>query len=272
MGPAGWDLLRRPWFGYRLHLMSRIQPRVRPSRLHRPLTAATQEVLRPAQARLPAAGRESGQADAYSFAQKLRYEPDGGLRILLHDPVPGPGDNAARNVRGDEAQILGHAEAKGFLCTQCQYGHRQLACTCQECFVVERVLGKRPKLFKGIMYGMRACIELLVVLASSLVNLLRIGRKLVVEPIEINPLAPGNQALLVRPAKVEVPQQWAANDIVPVAYAGKRSVDRNPAANARGVLNRQGIADHVSDVVGDEIGLLHLKGIHYPDNVDGLIH
>ncbi|HYQ94823.1 MAG TPA: hypothetical protein VEP70_08340, partial [Burkholderiales bacterium] len=53
--------------------------------------------------------------NARSFREKLRDELDGRLGIFFHDPVPGIWNDAAGDIGGDEAQIIRHCRAEGFL-------------------------------------------------------------------------------------------------------------------------------------------------------------
>src|SRR3546814_11746098 len=65
--------------------------------------------------------------------------------------------------------------------------------------------------------------------------------------------------LHVGPAEVEVPQQGTLDDVVPIADAWEGCVDGDPPCNPLWILRRQGIADHVADVVRNEIRLLDRK-------------
>ena len=122
--------------------------------------------------------------------------------------------------------------------------------------VVLGVLRERGELLEGVVHVARPRVERGVMLARRLVDRLRIGRQLVVEAVEIDALAALDQPVDVRPAEIEMPQQRAFEDLVPRPDAGQRRVDHHPFGDAVGILRGERVADHVADVVGDEIGLL----------------
>src|SRR5258708_39768903 len=67
------------------------------------------------------------EENAHSFREKLRDELDGRLGIFFHDPVPGIWNNATGDIGGDEAQIIRHCRAEGFLRADGEHRHRDLA-------------------------------------------------------------------------------------------------------------------------------------------------
>src|SRR6188768_317085 len=52
---------------------------------------------------------------------------DGLLRLLLHDPVAGVGDDRAVDVHGNRLQFRLHCRPIGMIATDCKHRHRQLA-------------------------------------------------------------------------------------------------------------------------------------------------
>jgi DNA-binding transcriptional LysR family regulator len=68
------------------------------------------------------------------------------------------------------------------------------------------------------------------VLACCLIDRLRIGGQLVVEAVEVNPLAALYEPLFVGAPEVEVPQHGTEDDLVPVTNARQRCIDHNPAS------------------------------------------
>ena len=58
-----------------------------------------------------------------SFGKELGNKLDGRLRIFFHDPMARAGDNAARDVTGNEAQIIRHRRAEGLLGAKGEYRH-----------------------------------------------------------------------------------------------------------------------------------------------------
>src|SRR5215218_5832466 len=97
-------------------------------------------------------------------------------------------------------------------------------------------------------------IELCIVLSRGLSEPARRGRKLIPEPVEVDPLAPSNEALHVRPAEAEVPKQRVLEDLLPGSYARKGRINQHEPRDAIAMLCRKSETDHVADVVRDEIG------------------
>jgi hypothetical protein len=64
-----------------------------------------------------------------------------------------------------------------------------------------------------------------------------------------------------------MPQRMIADDVVPRTDAGQRRVDQDELADAIGMLGGKGVADHVADVVGDEVNLVHLQRVKHSGNV-----
>src|SRR5438128_2475141 len=81
-----------------------------------------------------------------------------------------------------------------------------------------------------------ARVELRIVPAGSFVELLRIGRELVPEAVQVDALATGHQALHVRPAEAEVPEQGVLEDLLPRPDAGDGCIDQHEAPDAVAVL------------------------------------
>src|SRR5262249_53691849 len=76
------------------------------------------------------------------------------------------------------------------------------------------------------------------------------------EAIEIDALAPGDQALHVRAAKAEMPQQRILQDLLPGSDPWQRRIDQHETLDPLGMLDGKGEGNHVADVVRDEIDLL----------------
>src|SRR2546428_7267907 len=94
----------------------------------------------------------------------------------------------------------------------------------------------------------RSRVEQGVVLACLFIDGLRVGRQLVPETVEVDSLTTGNEALFVGSAEIEVPDLRTANNVLPVADAGERGIDDNPAGYMCWVLRSQRVAHHVADV------------------------
>ena len=73
--------------------------------------------------------------------------------------------------------------------------------------VVDGILVEGAELFEGVVHGVRPRVELCVMLARLLVDLLRIGRQFVVKAVEIDAFATRDQAFLVGTPEIEMPEQ-----------------------------------------------------------------
>src|SRR5215470_3884372 len=120
------------------------------------------------------------------------------------------------------------------------------------------------------MHGARKGVELGVVLACSLAEPARSGRKLVPEAIEIDALTSRDQALHVGPAKTEMPEQRVFKDLLPWPDAGERRVDESKARDTGGILSGQRIADHVADIVRHKVGVCDAQFVEHPCHIGGL--
>src|SRR5205807_3298235 len=109
--------------------------------------------------------------------------------------------------------------------------------------VVGGVLAEYSKLLEGIVHRMRPCVQGSKVLPRMFFDPLGVSGQLVPEAIEVDELPATHQTLLVRTPEIEVPQHWAANDVVPIAYSGQRCIDHHPARDPERILSSQCIAD-----------------------------
>jgi len=66
---------------------------------------------------------------------------------------------------------------------------------------------------------------------------------------------------------MEVPEQRILQDLVPWTDARHRSVQDGEFRDASRLAGCEGVADHVSDVVGDEIDLVDLERVEYGGDV-----
>ena len=108
-------------------------------------------------------------------------------------------------------------------------------------------------------------------LPRRFIDFARIGGQFVIESIEINAFPPRHQPLLVRTAEVEMPEQRALFDLVPIADARQRRIDHHPFGDPRRILRGERIADHVADIVRHQIGVLDFQGIHYAGDIHRLV-
>src|SRR3954463_16692499 len=108
--------------------------------------------------------------------------------------------------------------------------------------------------------------------ARRLFDRLRIGGELVPEAIEVDPFATFDQPLRIRSAEIEMPEQGTLDDVLPVANARQRRVDYHPPRDPVRILGGESVADHVTDVVGYQIGLVDLEAIENASEVSGLVH
>ena len=76
-----------------------------------------------------------------------------------------------------------------------------------------------------------------------------------------------HQPVHVRPAKIEMPQHWAFQYFVPRTNTRQWRIDDGPSGNAIRVLGGECVADHVADIMRDEISFLDIELVHHADNV-----
>src|SRR5262245_2285168 len=95
----------------------------------------------------------------------------------------------------------------------------------------------------------------------------RVRRKLVPEAIEIDTLAPGDQALHVGAAKAEMPQQWVLEKLLPGPDPRQWRIDQHESLDPFGMQGGKGEPNHVADVVRDEIDLLDPQRGEHPRHV-----
>jgi hypothetical protein len=67
-----------------------------------------------------------------------------------------------------------------------------------------------------------------------------------------------------------VPEQRVLEDLLPRPDAGDGCIDQDEARHAAWILRRQGIADHVADIVGDKVDLVDAQRIEHARHVDAL--
>src|SRR5690242_521032 len=92
------------------------------------------------------------------IGEEISNQLDGGLWILLHDPVPGVGHDAAPDVAGGEPHMIGHVLAEKLLGTYGKHRHGDLAALGEQRLVVGGILAEYPKLLEGIVYRLRPCV------------------------------------------------------------------------------------------------------------------
>src|SRR5206468_11087968 len=119
----------------------------------------------------------------------------GRLRIFLHDPMTRVRYDPFLNVLRGEAHDRRHLRAEGFLPADRIDRHLQLATLGEEGLVVDRILIKSGELREARMHGARHGIELGIMLTRFFAEAAAVGRELVPEAVEINALAPGDEAL-----------------------------------------------------------------------------
>src|SRR5882724_9623028 len=138
---------------------------------------------RPSRSGPPSSGEAVGEGSQYesahSFREKLRDELDGRLGIFFHDPVPGIWNDAAGDIGGDEAQIIRHRRTEGFLRTNNEHQHRDLATLDEQHLIVNRVLAECTELLERVVHSMRPSVQFGVMTADLFVDFLRVRRQFV---------------------------------------------------------------------------------------------
>ena len=149
-----------------------------------------------------------------------------------------------------------------------QNGHRQLDPLGD--LVVLGILSKGGELGKSSAHRPRLRIQRGIVGPSGLVDLGRIGRKLVPETIEKNPLPALHQPLGVRAAKREMPEEGIAQQFVPRIDTRNRRVHQHQPIHLVPISCGVGVHHHVADVVRDDNGAVVSKSRDHGPNVPGL--
>jgi hypothetical protein len=67
-----------------------------------------------------------------------------------------------------------------------------------------------------------------------------------------------------------VPQGRTLQDLVPRSDAWQWRVHHDPARDPRRILRGEGVAHHVADVVGDEVGGLDLEPVEHARDIVAL--
>src|SRR5438445_3060679 len=93
------------------------------------------------------------------LGEEICNQLDGGVWILLHDPVPGVGYDAARDVAGGEPHLIGHTHAEKLLGSDGKHRHGDLPALGEQRLVVGSVLAEYSKLLEGIVHRMRPCVQ-----------------------------------------------------------------------------------------------------------------
>src|SRR4029077_21248102 len=214
-------------------------------------------------------GCQSSFALEPSLFEEICDELDRGRGVFFHDPVAGIWHLALVHIRGRSAHHGCHHWAERFPATHSKYRHGQLALG-HERFVVAGVLIEGFELLEAGVHRARLGIKLRIVRAGRVIEFFRIGRKLVPEAIEVDALASLYEALGIRAPEREMPERMAPNDILPRPDAGRRGIDQDKFRDAVGVKSRKRVANHVTDVVCDEVGLVDLQCVEHAGNIFGL--
>jgi hypothetical protein len=116
----------------------------------------------------------------------------------------------------------------------------------------------------------RPSIERGVVLAVRLVEVLRIERELVPEPVEIDAFATGNQTLHVGATEAKLPHTRVLNNLFPGPNSRKWCINWHESSHSIGGCGGEGVANHVADVVSDKIGTCHADSVHHSSYITTL--
>src|SRR5204863_3613133 len=156
--------------------------------------------------------RQNGQSSSrlqlslFLCIQKGAHHGDGRLRVFLHDPMTRIRYDPFLNVFRGEAHDRRHRRAEGLLPAYRIDRHLQLAALGEEGLVVDRILIKSGELREARMHGARQSIELGIMFARFFAEAAAVGGEFVPEAVEIDALAPGDEALHIGSAEAEMPQ------------------------------------------------------------------
>ncbi|MNE71710.1 hypothetical protein D3C80_1676060 [compost metagenome] len=104
-------------------------------------------------------------------------------------------------------------------------------------------------------------------LSGGFIDLGTVTCELVPETVEVNTLAAGHQTLGVGAAKVEVPEHWRANNVVPRWYTRHRRVHHHQLIGQLRIARGVGKGDHGAYVVANDHRVLDAQRRQHPTNV-----
>src|SRR5882672_3549387 len=97
-----------------------------------------------------------------------------------------------------------------------------------------------------------------------------VGGKFVPEAVQINPLAPFDQALHIWAAESEMPQHRGLQDFFPRTNPGNWRIDKNKVLDLLGMFGGKRERNHVADVVGHQVDLVDVQRVEHALDVAGL--
>src|SRR5260370_25440608 len=107
-------------------------------------------------------------------------------------------------------------------------------------------------------------------LASGFAESDRVRRKLVPESVEIDAFSTVHQSLHVWSTEAKVPEQWIFEDLFPWPDAGQWRIDWNEPRNAVRILRGKSVANHVANIMRDEVNSVDFQLIKHARHVAGL--
>ena len=136
--------------------------------------------------------------------------------------MPGASNDYLSNICCHVAHDHRLQWAKRLLSTHSQYGHGQLHLL--EDFVVLGVLRKSGELGEPSPHPTRLCIGGRKKVSGGLIGLGGIAGEIIPYAIKVDALATGHKLFGVGPVKVEVPNSWIQEDLIPRLDAWNRGI------------------------------------------------
>ncbi len=136
--------------------------------------------------------------------------------------------------------------------------------------VVCGVLGKGLEVLEAGVHGPGLGVLGGVKGAGGFVGLPGVAGEVVPDAVEVDALAAGDEAVLVRALEREVPEAMVLDDVVPRGNAGDGSVHDDEALDLVGIEGGVGVRDHDADIVLADAGAVVTEGGDDGADVGGL--
>src|SRR6267154_590202 len=200
--------------------------------------------------------------------EKVANQRHGFRRPLFHQPMPGASNDHLSNIGRHVAHDHRLQWTKRLLSAYSQYGHGQLHLL--EDFVVLRVLRKSGELSEPSPHPTRLRIGGRKKVSGGLIGLGGIAGEIIPYAIEVDALTTGHKPFGVRPVKVEMPNSWIQENLIPRLDARNRCIQYYQPLNLVGIHCSVRVRHRIPDVVCNNGSLVISQPGHDGANVLGL--
>src|SRR5229473_5755009 len=191
--------------------------------------------------------------------EEVANQHHGFRRPLFHQPMPGASNDHLSNIGRHVAHDLRLLWTKRLLSAYSQHGHGQLHLL--EDFVVLRVLRKSGELSEPSPHPTQLRISGRKKVSGGLVGLGGIAGEIIPYAIEVDALTTGHKPFGVGPVKVEMPNSWIQENLIPRLDA------RNPGIQYYQPLNLVGIHCSVAYATAFLMSCATMEVLSYPSPV-----